>query len=82
MISLILPKIGGIADDVCLKLMLFLSHQIAHTTDAGMHFQRHENIDSEYKIGHAWNKSHRELGNDIWKLSLLRTKCQQSWAKG
>jgi hypothetical protein len=47
------------------KILLFLSHQIAHTTDVGMHFQRHENIYSEYKIDHTWNKSHRELGNGI-----------------
>ena len=52
-------------DDVYLKILFFLSHQIAHTIDAGMHFQRHENIDLEYKVGHAWNKSHRELANDI-----------------
>jgi hypothetical protein len=65
-------------DCSCLKMHLFLSHHNAQTTKDGEHFQMGARRDFACNTSQASNKSHKEFGSGIEKLSLPRRNNQQS----
>ena len=77
----IMPVTTLTVDFSCLKIHLFLSHHKAQTTKDGEHFQMGAKRDFSCNTSQASNKSHKEFGNSIEKISLPRRKNQQSWAK-
>jgi len=74
----IIPVTTLTVDCSCLKIRLFLSHHKTQTTKDGEHFQMGAKRDFACNTGQASNKSYKEFGSGIEKLSLPRRNNQQS----